>query len=205
VTAFVTLVGTLFNVVLTGLTAYPSARESARRKLLVNNGGADAHVHRGIVPTYLVVKDAGLINTPWALIVPQVIWSQYLIILKNFMERIPEELLEFGPHRRCQRDQDAVENRHAAVRTHPDHRRDLLRRGPLNEFQQAILYITQPKLWPLQVIVRDILTPISRLPTGSGGAHHDVADGLGGDRQPAHRCGISFIQKFYVPESPAGP
>ncbi len=200
VTAFVTLVGTLFNVVLTGLTAYPLSKKNLPgRKLLVNMVVLTLMFNGGIVPTYLVVKDAGLINTPWALIVPQVIWSQYLIILKNFMERIPEELLESA------RIDGASEIRTLWSIVTPLCVPILITVAIYygvahwNEFQQAILYITQPKLWPLQVIVRDILTanqqvadPDQAVPTMTLQMASVVIASL-----PIAAV-YPFIQKFYV-------
>jgi putative aldouronate transport system permease protein len=132
--------------------------ESARPEAACQHGGADAHVqrrHRAHLP-----RGKGCRADQYAVGAhrSQVIWSQYLIILKNFMERIPEELLESA------RIDGASEIRTLWSIVTPLCVPILITVAIYygvahwNEFQQAILYITQPKLWPLQVIVRDILT-----------------------------------------------
>ena len=112
----------------------------------------------GMIPTYLVVQKAGLVNTLWSMIIPQVIWTQYLIILKNFMENIPSELLDSA------RIDGAGEFRSFLQIVLPLCKPILVTIAIYygvqhwNEFQQAILYITKPDKWPLQVVVRNILT-----------------------------------------------
>jgi putative aldouronate transport system permease protein len=48
----------------------------------------------GIIPTYLVVKGTGLIDTIWALIIPAAISTWNVILLKSFFENIPDSLEE---------------------------------------------------------------------------------------------------------------
>jgi putative aldouronate transport system permease protein len=48
----------------------------------------------GIIPTYLVVKATGLIDTIWALVIPTAISTWNVILLKSFFENIPDSLEE---------------------------------------------------------------------------------------------------------------
>jgi putative aldouronate transport system permease protein len=48
----------------------------------------------GIIPTYLVVKGTGLIDTIWALIIPAAISTWNVILLKSFFENVPDSLEE---------------------------------------------------------------------------------------------------------------
>jgi putative aldouronate transport system permease protein len=48
----------------------------------------------GLIPTYLVVKDTGLLNTIWALIIPGAVGGFNLILMLNFFRAIPPELEE---------------------------------------------------------------------------------------------------------------
>lgn len=159
VSGIITVVGTLLNVILTALMAYPLSRKRLPgRKLFINMVILTLMFNGGIVPTYLVVQQAGLVNTLWSMIIPQVIWTQYLIILKNFMENIPEELLDSASI------DGAGELRILVQIVLPLCVPILVTIGIYygvqhwNEFQQAVLYITKPEKWPLQVIVRNILT-----------------------------------------------
>ena len=95
VSTFITVVGTVLNVFFTALMAFPLSRKKLPgRKFFINMVVLTLMFNGGMIPTYLVVQKAGLVNTLWSMIIPQVIWTQYLIILKNFMENIPSELLD---------------------------------------------------------------------------------------------------------------
>lgn len=48
----------------------------------------------GMIPNYLLVKELGLINTVWALILPVLTSAWYVILMKSFYQEIPEELEE---------------------------------------------------------------------------------------------------------------
>jgi putative aldouronate transport system permease protein len=48
----------------------------------------------GLIPTYLVVKNTGLINTIWSLILPGAVPLFYVILMQNFMKTIPDEIME---------------------------------------------------------------------------------------------------------------
>ena len=48
----------------------------------------------GMIPTYLVVKSTGLIDSLWALIFPVLVSTYNLLVIKNFFESIPDSLEE---------------------------------------------------------------------------------------------------------------
>jgi putative aldouronate transport system permease protein len=48
----------------------------------------------GLIPTYLVVRSTGLINTIWSLILPGAVPLFYVILMQNFMKTIPDEIME---------------------------------------------------------------------------------------------------------------
>ena len=159
VSTFITVVGTVLNVFFTALMAFPLSRKKLPgRKFFINMVVLTLMFNGGMIPTYLVVQKAGLVNTLWSMIIPQVIWTQYLIILKNFMENIPSELLDSA------RIDGAGEFRSFLQIVLPLCKPILVTIAidygvqHWNEFQQAILYITKPDKWPLQVVVRNILT-----------------------------------------------
>lgn len=159
VSTFITVVGTVLNVFFTALMAFPLSRKKLPgRKFFINMVVLTLMFNGGMIPTYLVVQKAGLVNTLWSMIIPQVIWTQYLIILKNFMENIPSELLDSA------RIDGAGEFRSFLQIVLPLCKPILVTIAIYygvqhwNEFQQAILYITKPDKWPLQVVVRNILT-----------------------------------------------
>ncbi|MFC4596891.1 carbohydrate ABC transporter permease [Cohnella hongkongensis] len=90
-----TVLGTALTLSLTVITAYVVSRRGlpGRRALLlailitILFGG-------GLIPTYLVVRDMHLLNTLWALIVPGLVDSWSVLVLKQFFEGLPPEMEE---------------------------------------------------------------------------------------------------------------
>ncbi len=91
-----TVIGTIFSVVMVYLTAYPlSIKDLPGRKFLSIFFIITMYFGGGMVPTYLVVKETGLINSMWALFLPGGVAVGNLIIVRNFFENsIPKEMIE---------------------------------------------------------------------------------------------------------------
>ena len=158
VSAFITIIGTTLNVIFTTLMAYPLSRKDLPwRKAFLGIVVFTLMFNGGMVPTYLVVRATGLINSVWSMIIPQIIWTQHLLVLKSFMESIPEELLESA--RIDGAGEFRILVRIAIPLCVPSIITVAVYYGVQhwNEFQQAIFYITKPQLWPVQVIVRNNL------------------------------------------------
>lgn len=158
VTVVITVVGTALNLVLTVLMAYPlSRRDLPGRGPLLFVVLFTFLFSGGIIPTYLIVKATGLIDTIWALIIPNAIWSFNVLITKSFFETLPEEIFESA------RLDGASEYRILWQLVLPLSKPSLMviglfyAVGHWNEFLQAIFYITDRDLQPLQVVVREIL------------------------------------------------
>lgn len=91
-----TVVGTIFSVVMVYLTAYPlSVKELPGRKFLSIFFIITMYFSGGLMPTYLIVRDTGLIDSMWALILPGGVAVGNMIIVRNFFEHsIPKEMIE---------------------------------------------------------------------------------------------------------------
>ena len=91
-----TVVGTIFSVVMVYITAYPLSRKSLPgRKWISIFFIITMYFGGGLVPTYLVVKETGLLNNMWALFLPGGVAVGNMIIVRNFFETsIPHELME---------------------------------------------------------------------------------------------------------------
>lgn len=100
VTAFsnsllITVGGTVFCMVFTVLAAYPLSRKYFyARKTIALAVVFTMLFSGGLIPSYLVVKSLGLINTYWALWLPSLVSVYNMMILRTFFEGIPEELVE---------------------------------------------------------------------------------------------------------------
>ena len=156
---FYTVAGTLVNVVITILAGYAISRKDlVGRNFFMFLFAFTMLFNGGIVPTYLVVNQLGLINTRWALILPQAlsVWN-LIIAVTYFRTSIPIELLEAAQLDGCSDFQYltrvviplsapivAVLALFYAV-------------GHWNEYFSALLYLSKPELYPLQIILRAIL------------------------------------------------
>lgn len=91
-----TVIGTIFSVVMIYLTAYPlSVKDLPGRKYLSIFFIITMYFGGGLIPTYLVVKETGLINNMWALFIPGGVAAGNMIIVRNFFENsIPKEMIE---------------------------------------------------------------------------------------------------------------
>ncbi len=91
-----TIIGTIFSTVMVYITAYPLAVKSLPgRKWISLFFLVTMYFGGGLVPTYLVVKNTGLLNNMWALFLPGGVAMGNVIIVRNFFENsIPHELLE---------------------------------------------------------------------------------------------------------------
>ncbi len=91
------IVGTLINLVLMILTAYPLAKSSHKlwgRNVIMFYFIITMLFNGGIIPTYLVVSKMGLKDSLWALILPGALPVYNMVILMNFIRGLPEELQE---------------------------------------------------------------------------------------------------------------
>jgi len=157
--AYYTIAGTLLNVVLTVMLAYPLARRTFRGRnfimvLLVFTMLFDG----GIIPFYLLVRDLGMIDTRWAMIIPGALAVFQVIIARTFFQStIPEELWEAASLDGCSdfrfilnvvlplsKPIIAVMSLMYAV-------------GHWNAYFDALIFLKSQKLYPLQIVLRNIL------------------------------------------------
>ncbi|SDD03065.1 putative aldouronate transport system permease protein [Paenibacillus sp. UNCCL117] len=158
VTLFITVVGTAVNLLLTMLMAYPLSKSYLPgKKFFLLAIVFTLLFSGGVVPTYLVVKATGLINSVWAMILPNAIAAFNLLIMKTFFENLPDALDEAA------RIDGAGETRILLSVVLPISAPIMATIGLFyavshwNTFFPAIMYINDATLHPLQVILRGIL------------------------------------------------
>ena len=95
-TLLYTFAGTAINIVLTVMAAYPlSRREMVGRRFFTLVVLFTMYFNGGLIPTYLLVRNLGMYNTVWAILIPGAISTYNLIVAKSFFEQsIPQELYE---------------------------------------------------------------------------------------------------------------
>ncbi|SEL94789.1 putative aldouronate transport system permease protein [Paenibacillus sp. cl141a] len=159
VSVVITILGTALSLLLTLLGAYPLSRKNLPGRTPILLFIVFTMLFSGgLIPTYLVVKDLGLTNTIWAMIVPNALATFNMLIMKTFFESLPEELFESA------RIDGAREFRILWKIAIPLSIPSLMTIGLFymvaqwNTFFSAIIYITNRELHPLQVVVRNMLT-----------------------------------------------
>ena len=93
---FYTVVGTFINIVMTMCCAFPlSRKEFTARNKISAYFVFTMYFSGGLVPTYILVMRLGLINSPWAMIIPTAMSTYNMIIARTYMvNSIPDELYE---------------------------------------------------------------------------------------------------------------
>lgn len=157
-TIMYTALGTLINVFLTCLAAYPLAqREFVGRKYWMFFIVATMFLNPGIIPNYLIVKELHLLDTVWALVIPNAIWTFQLIILKSFFENSSESIREAA------KVDGASEYRILFSMMIPLSKPALASIalfyfiGHWNSYFIPMIYLNTDSLYPLQVVLRQML------------------------------------------------
>jgi len=94
-TVYLTVMGTVINVIVTALGAYPlSKRDLVGRRVIWLLILFTMFFSGGLIPLYMVVRSLGLLDTVWALILPGAIGTFNLILMKTYFSGLPESLAE---------------------------------------------------------------------------------------------------------------
>ncbi|OPH56214.1 sugar ABC transporter permease [Paenibacillus ferrarius] len=156
---FYAVVGTAVNVVLTVMLAYPIARKTffgrnAIMVLLVITMMFDG----GLIPFYLVVKSLHILDTRWAMILPGAMAVFQVIIARTFFQTsIPDEIAEAAELDGCSDLRFIVSiviplsKPILAVLTL------MYAVGHWNAYFDALIFLKSPDLFPLQIVLRNIL------------------------------------------------
>ncbi len=90
-----TIAGTFLTLLMTCIAAYPLARKELPHRGLITFLVLFTMIFDGgIVPKYLLIKNLGLLNSLWALILPMMLTAFNIIVVKNFFQQIPSSLHE---------------------------------------------------------------------------------------------------------------
>ncbi len=154
-----TFVGTVINIVITFLAAYPLSRRDLKgRNAIMMFFTFTMIFNGGIVPTYLVVSNLGILDSIWAMVLPGAMSVYFMIIAKTFFQNtIPIELQEAAEIEGCNIPQliwyvilplskaiIAVLVLFYAIQH-------------WNSYFDAMLYLKTEDNYPLQLVLRDIL------------------------------------------------
>ena len=156
---FYAVFGTAINVVVTIMAAYPLARRDfVGRNAIMFLFTFTLFFSGGLIPTFLLVRDLGLVNTRWAMLLPGALGVWHVIITRTyFQSTLPQELLESAQLDGCSNLRFiwaivlplskaivAVIALFYAV-------------NHWNTYFQALIYLKDQELFPLQIVLRTIL------------------------------------------------
>jgi multiple sugar transport system permease protein/putative aldouronate transport system permease protein len=158
-TFYYTVVGTVINLVLTVMCAYPLSRKDfVGRNIFMFIVTFTMIFSGGMLPTYIVVRQLGLINTRWAMLLPGAVAAYNVIIARTYYQtNISDELLEAAFLDGCSNLKfllkvviplsapiTAVLILFYAV-------------GHWNAYFNAFIYLSNRRIFPLQIFLREIL------------------------------------------------
>ncbi|MGV2966077.1 carbohydrate ABC transporter permease [Paenibacillus sp. AGC30] len=158
VSIFITVAGTLVNLFFTLTMAYPLSRSDFwGRNVMMNMVILSMLFGGGMIPTYLVIRGLGLLDSYWALMLPGAISAFNLIVVKNFFQQMPPGLEEAARIDGCS--DLGVLWRIVLPLSKPVIATFALfyAVGHWNNFFSALLYISDSDKWPLQVMLRQIV------------------------------------------------
>jgi putative aldouronate transport system permease protein len=154
----VTVVGTFLSIILTSFMAYALSRRYLTGRKLINFLVLFTLLFSGgMIPTFLVVRDLGLINSYWSLILPSAISAFNLIIMKNFFQGLPDSLEESAKIDGCN---DFMIFLKIIVPLSMASFATIALFYAVsywNAITNGLLYLTEPDKWPLQLVLRQLV------------------------------------------------
>ncbi len=205
-TLFVTIVGTSINMLLSVAGAYVlSKKRLPGRNFLLTLVVIPMLFSGGMIPTYLVMKDYGLINSIWSMILPWAVSSYYVIIMKNYFRSISPSLEEAAII-------DGAGDLQILLRiilpiSLPFTMTFLLFYAVerWNEWWNAYLYINEKSLYPLQIYLREVLinmnnqlSLMAQITSGKKIPAQSVQMGTIVITALPILCVYPFVQKYFV-------
>ncbi len=202
---FVTVVGSVLSLIVTALMAYPLSKKFLPgRKNITFIMYMSGLFNGGIIPTWLIVKWTGLYDSLWSLIIVLMIMPWLVVLLRNFFLNVPVEIEEAARIDGCGVMQTFTKvmlpmSLPALATTFLFY--SLFK---WNEWFNAIVFIANRKLWPLQVFLRDVLL-MGSVAGGSSGT--DSSQGIPSETYKMAMVVLStipilllypFIQKFFI-------
>ncbi|KKI92540.1 ABC transporter permease [Bacillus sp. SA1-12] len=158
VSAFLAVVGTLCSLIITSSFAYALSRKKFKgRRIILMLVLFTILFSPGIIPNYLLVKELGLINNIWAVILVSLTSGWFVILMKGFYDSIPDTLVEASMI-------DGCNDITAWIRIIlPLSLPSIAAFGLFfavaywNQYFNALLYLNDASKWPIQVLLQNML------------------------------------------------
>lgn len=158
VTVWVTVVGTIVDMTVTILMAYPLSKSRLRGTGTILVAVIFVMVfHPALIPKFLVAKQLGLIDSLWALVLPTAVSPFNLILMKNFFQSVPASLeesalIDGASYTRILTRIIVPVSMHAVATIGLFYAVE-----HWNNYFSAVVYIRSMTKWPLQLLLREVV------------------------------------------------
>ena len=153
-----TVVGTVINLAMSCLCAYPLARKTfSGRKFFTMLVTFTMFFSGGMIPLYLTVKQFGMMDTIWALVLPGAISTYNMIVIRTAFQSIPDSLIESA---QLDGANDLIILWKIVVPLSKATLATMLLFYAVthwNSYFDAMLYINKKEMYPLQIMLRNML------------------------------------------------
>lgn len=208
-TIIITITGVSVGIVLYILTAYPLSKKYVKgRKLFLLMVVFTMLFNGGMIPNFYLIRSLGLLDSLLALILPSLFSGFSLILMKNFLESLPEELEEAAKI-------DGASDPYILWRIVVPLSKPIIATlclfaavGYWNNFFNAIVYIRSVENWPLMLFLREIIeaSRIQEISTGGNAAELNSNVVMTENIKYASLiivmipilCVYPFVQKYFV-------
>jgi len=171
VSIFITLAGTFLSMLISTAAGYTlSKKRIPGSKIMFAFVVIPLFFTGGLIPNYLTIKSYGLINNIFVLILPSLINTFYLILIKNFFEEIPASIEESAKI-------DGANDIIVLYKIVLPMAAPIIATMSLfyavdkwNDYFSALLYISNDRLKPLQLVLRQVLVDYTTVTSSAIGA-----------------------------------
>ena len=212
-TIFYTALGTLVNLIVTIPCAYALSRaDFSGKKFFTKFMVVTMFLSGGLIPTYLIVKNLGMINTVWALIIPNAASVYNIVVTRTFFQStIPRELEEAATIDGCSDIKMFIKVILPLSLPIIAVMALFYGVGHWNGYFSALIYLSDRALYPLQMVLREILV-LQDMASNSIGMNSSMAEFAHSKQQLAQviQYGVMivstlpiivvypFLQKYFV-------
>ena len=201
-TLLYTVLGTAINLVLTILGAWSlSQKKMVGRRFFTLMCTFTMFFNGGMIPTFLVIRELRLLNTIWAIILPGAVSTYNMILMRTFFMQIPQSLVEAA-------ELDGCRDFGVLIRiVLPLSLASLMTIGMFyavahwNSYFTAVLYLSKPELYPLQIILRQVVL-MNEIVENASSTENVMAEGIKYATIVVAMlpmlCIYPFVQRYFV-------
>ena len=201
-TLLYTGLGTVINLVLTVFGAWAlSQKKMVGRRFFTLMCTFTMFFNGGMIPTFLVIRELRLLNTIWAILLPGAVSTYNMILMRTFFMQIPQSLVEAA-------ELDGCRDFGVLIRiVLPLSLASLMTIGMFyavahwNSYFTAVLYLSKPELYPLQIILRQVVL-LNEIVENSSSTENVMAEGIKYATIVVAMlpmlCIYPFVQRYFV-------